>query len=131
METNTKAAYSVSVERSFVAQHYLTVPDCGRENEVHSHTYTTEVEARGSSLDEHNYLIDIVDFEEAVEGVVEVYRDETLNETPRFGGNPSAERFARVFAEGVSKRIDVPSVDSVVVRMSEDDRATVSYENRL
>lgn len=131
MERNTKAAYSVSVERSFVAQHYLTVPDCGRENELHSHTYTTEVEARGSSLDEHNYLIDIVEFEEAVEAVVEVYRDETLNDAPRFEGNPSAERFARVFAEGVSEKIDVPTVDSLVVRMKEDDRATVSYENRL
>jgi 6-pyruvoyltetrahydropterin/6-carboxytetrahydropterin synthase len=131
METTTGAAYSVSVERSFVAQHYLTVPDCGRENELHSHTYTAEVEARGSSLDEHNYLIDIVGFEEAVERVTERYRDETLNDAPGFEGNPSAEQFARVFAEGVSEMIDVPGVDSVVVRMGEDDRATVSYENRL
>lgn len=123
--------YSVSVKRSFVAQHYLTVPDCGRENELHSHTYTTEVETRGPSLDEHNYLTNIVDFEEAIERVIQRYRDETLNEAPGFEGNPSVEQFARVFAEDVSEEFSAPGAESVIVRMKEDDRARVSYELQL
>jgi 6-pyruvoyltetrahydropterin/6-carboxytetrahydropterin synthase len=123
--------YSVSVERAFVAQHHLTVPDCGAENEPHSHTYTAEVQARGASLDEHNYLIDVVEFEGAVDEVVGRYTDSMLNEAPGFEGNPSAEQFARVFAEDVSEIIEAPEVDSIVVRMQEDRRATVSYRHRL
>lgn len=121
--------YSVSVERSFVAQHYLTVPNCGKENSLHSHTYTAEVEVRGSSLNEHNYLIDIVELNEAVEETVKIYRDETLNEAPRFDGNPSVELFACVFAERVSELLEADCVESVVVSMAEDDTAWASYEH--
>jgi 6-pyruvoyltetrahydropterin/6-carboxytetrahydropterin synthase len=124
-------AYSVSVERSFVAQHYLTVPDCGDENELHSHTYTAETVARGGSLDEHSYLIDVVKLEDTVEKVTDTYTDTTLNEAPGFEGNPSAEQFARIFALRVSEGVDTSEVETITVRMQEDDRATVSYEHQV
>ncbi|NBC84889.1 MAG: 6-carboxytetrahydropterin synthase, partial [Bacteroidetes bacterium] len=39
--------YELMVRRDFIAQHYLTVPDAGPENEWHSHHFTIEVELQG------------------------------------------------------------------------------------
>jgi len=123
--------YSVTVERLFVAQHFLTVPDCGAENELHSHAYTARVKARGDSLNEHGYLLDIVEFEDAVDEAVEEYRDVVLNERDEIDGNPSVERFARTFADRVSEGLDAPCVEKLEVKIREDERAWASYEDSL
>ena len=44
--------YTVTVTRSFVAQHFLTVPDPGPEGERHSHTFDVEARLAGPELDE-------------------------------------------------------------------------------
>jgi len=119
--------YTVTVERLFVAQHFLTVPDCGDENKPHSHAYTARFEARGESLNEDGYLLDIVEFEGCVEETVERYRDVMLNELPEIKGNPSAERLARAICEAVAERLDGSEVNELKVRLREDERAWVSY----
>ena len=91
--------YIVAVKRDFVAQHYLVGGDWGSENQRHSHHYQVEVELAGCRLDEHGYLVDIVDIETHLDALVAHYRDRVLNDLPEFAGlNPSIEHFARIFA---------------------------------
>ena len=63
--------YTLRVARDFVAQHYLTVPDCGPENEWHSHHFEIELILEGPSLNEHGYLVDIVEVEDLLESRVD------------------------------------------------------------
>ena len=124
--------YSVSVSRSFVAQHYLTVPDPGPEGELHSHTYTVEATFRGPELDEYGYLVDIDAVIAALEAVVDAFRDRTLNDLPAFEGeNPSAERFARVFGDRLLERLEPEPATELEISLREDDVARVRHERAL
>ena len=124
--------YEVAVTRSFVAQHFLTVPDPGPEGRLHSHQFTVESRFAGPELDEYGYLVDIDDLSEAVEATTESLRDVTLNELPAFEGtNPSAERLAGVFADRLLDRIRPPAANRLTVCIREDDVATVAHERPL
>ncbi len=124
--------YELMVRRDFVAQHYLTVPGCGPENEWHSHHFQVEVLLEGASLDENGYLVDIVAVKEGLDVLVERYRDQTLNELPEFEGlNPSIEHFARFFCEGLAERLRAPTLRAMTVRIWEDDDAWASYRTTL
>ena len=87
--------YQLMVRRDFVAQHYLTVPNCGPENEWHSHHFEMEVVLEGEELNQHGYLVDIVDVEETLDALVDRYRDATgstqaSNTSPGSCARPSA-----------------------------------------
>ncbi len=124
--------YELMVRRDFVAQHYLTVPDCGPENEWHSHHFHADVHLEGASLDEHGYLVDIVELNDALEGVLSRYRDRTLNDLPEFQGtNPSIERFARFVAERLANHLDAAHLDALTVKLWEDAAAWASYRAEL
>ncbi|WP_284011242.1 6-pyruvoyl trahydropterin synthase family protein [Haloarcula pelagica] len=123
--------YELSVSRDFVAQHFLTVPDPGPEGEVHSHHYEADVRFAGPELGQYGYLLDIDDVEAVLDGLADRYRDELLNDIPAFEGNPSVERFARVFADEVAARLDTTTPERLTVRMWEDDVAWASYERSL
>lgn len=124
--------YTVSVRRDFVAQHFLTVPDCGPENEWHSHHFEAEIRVCGPELGPHGYLVDITELEEALEAQVDRYGDATLNELPEFEGkNPSVEHFARFLAHRVLDRIPSDRLDSLTCRLWEDAQAWASYRRRL
>ncbi|MEK7786037.1 MAG: 6-carboxytetrahydropterin synthase, partial [Chloroflexota bacterium] len=89
--------YIVAVKRDFVAQHYLIGGDWGPENRMHSHHYAVEVQLEDDQLDQHGYLVDIVDIEKHLNRLVAHYRDQTLNDLPEFAGlNPSLEHFSRI-----------------------------------
>jgi len=120
--------YQLRVSRTFTAQHYLTVPNCGRENEWHSHHFEVDVLLEGEELNEHGYLVDITDVEAALDALVERYRDSTLNDLPEFDGlNPSIEHFSRIFCRALSDRIPTASIDGMTVRIWEDETAWASY----
>ncbi len=124
--------YELSVARDFVAQHYLTVPDPGPvEGQPHSHQYEVELRFAGPDLNEYGYLVDIDAVEAALDDLTARYRDELLNDLPAFDGNPSVERFARIFADAVAGRLDAPTPESLTVRIWEDDVAWASYERSL
>ncbi len=92
--------YTVAVKRDFVAQHFLIGGDWGAENEKHSHHYVVELRLHGASLDQHGYLVDIVDIEHHLDSLVDYYRDKTLNDLPEFAAlNPSIEHFARILCQ--------------------------------
>ncbi|HEY5571476.1 MAG TPA: 6-carboxytetrahydropterin synthase, partial [Anaerolineales bacterium] len=81
--------YTVTVKRNFIARHFLIGGDWGSENKLHSHHYQVEVQLEGSLLNEHGYLVDIMDIEANLEEIIAAYRDRTLNELPEFEGlNP-------------------------------------------
>lgn len=124
--------YRLSVSTAFVAQHFLTVPDPGPEGEVHSHHYDLAVECEGSELNEYGYLLDIDDLTATIDEVEERYRDELLNDREEFSGlNPSVEQFARIVADRLAADLDLPAVETITVKLHEDDIAWASYERSV
>ncbi len=124
--------YEVSVTRSFVAQHALTVAKAGPEGRVHSHQYTVEVTFSGPTLDEQGYLVDIDELTEALDGLVAHFSDRTLNELEPFEGlNPSVEHFSRIFGDRLLATLEPEPATELRVSMSEDDVARVAHERRL
>ena len=120
--------YTVTVSRDFVAQHFLIGGDWGAENDRHSHHYRVEVGLEGVTLDEHGYLVDIVDIETHLEGLVAYYRDKTLNDLPEFEGlNPSIEHFARIFCLALSDRIQAPNLSAITLKIWENEIAWAAY----
>ncbi len=121
--------YTTAVKRNFVAQHYLVGGDWGPENEKHSHHYQIEVQLLGETLDQHGYLVDIVDINRTLDDLVEGLRDRTLNDLPEFEGlNPSIEHLSRLFGESFSRRLQVPNISKVRVQVWENDIAWSAYE---
>jgi len=124
--------YSISISRTLVAQHFLTVPDPGPEGERHSHQYTIETTVRGPELNEYEYLLDIDDLADAMDSLAERYRDRTLNDLPAFeGANPSAERFARVFGDRLLEHLETDALTELRIEIEEDDVARVAHERTL
>jgi 6-pyruvoyltetrahydropterin/6-carboxytetrahydropterin synthase len=120
--------YELMVRRDFVAQHFLTVPDCGPENEWHSHHFEVEILLEGPELNEHGYLVDIVEVEEALDALVNRYRDATLNDLPEFEGlNPSIEHFSRIFCTSLQETLATGHLETVAVKIWEDEDAWASY----
>ncbi|MFQ5398797.1 MAG: 6-pyruvoyl tetrahydropterin synthase family protein [Anaerolineae bacterium] len=124
--------YKVAVKRDFVAQHFLIGGDWGAENELHSHHYVVEVQLEGNTLDQHGYLVDIVDIEAALDGLVAQFRDRTLNKQPGFAGlNPSIEHFARIFCHALTERIQASTLSAATLKIWENEIAWASYRLEL
>ncbi|WP_459825547.1 6-pyruvoyl trahydropterin synthase family protein [Halorubrum luteum] len=124
--------YAVSVSRSCIAQHYLTVPDPGPEGTLHSHRFGIEATFRGPELNEYGYLVDIDAVIEALEAVVDGLADRTLNDVPAFEGlNPSAEHLARIVGDRLVERLAPETATQLVVTVREDDVAEVTHEREL
>jgi 6-pyruvoyltetrahydropterin/6-carboxytetrahydropterin synthase len=131
--------YTVAVKRDFIAQHYLIGGDWGAENQLHSHHYELELQLEGSRLDQHGYLVDIVEIERNLDALVERYRDQTLNELPEFARpqaeeqalNPSIEHFARILCQALAERIQAPNLSAVRVKLWENQVAWAAYRIEL
>ncbi len=121
--------YTLAVKRDFVAQHFLIGGDWGAENEWHSHHYALEVQLQGEELDQHGYLVDIVDVEAQLDAIVAHYRDKTLNELPEFSGlNPSIEHFTRIVCTTLAERIQTERLARVRVVIWENEIAWAAFE---
>lgn len=120
--------YTVNVKRDFVAQHYLIGGDWGEENKKHSHHYQVELQLEGTALDQHGYLVDIVEIESYLNAQVSYYKDQTLNDLPEFRGkNPSIEHFASIICHALAGRIGASNVSTVSIKLWENDIAWASY----
>jgi 6-pyruvoyltetrahydropterin/6-carboxytetrahydropterin synthase len=120
--------YTVAVRREFIAQHYLIGGDWGAENELHSHHYQAQVQLEGAELDQHGYLVDIVDIEKALDALIARYRDRTLNDLPEFSGlNPSIERFSKILCQSLVDRIQAANLLAVTLKLWENEQAWASY----
>ncbi len=121
--------YTTAVKRDFVAQHFLIGGDWGAENQKHSHHYQVQVELTGDTLDQHGYLVDIVDISRALDDLCAYLRDQTLNDLPEFSGlNPSLEHLSRIFCHAYLKRIQAANLTRIRVQIWENDIAWSAYE---
>jgi 6-pyruvoyltetrahydropterin/6-carboxytetrahydropterin synthase len=120
--------YTLGVKREFIARHYLIGGDWGPENFPNSHHYILELQLNGQELDEHGYLVDIVDVSSHLDAIVSYYRDQMLNDKPEFTGlNPSIENFSRILAISLSKRIEAKNITTLKVVLWENESAWASY----
>jgi 6-pyruvoyltetrahydropterin/6-carboxytetrahydropterin synthase len=120
--------YCLAIKRDFIARHFLIGGDWGPENYPNSHHYILELQLSGSQLDQHGYLVDIVDVENHLNDAVTRYREQMLNDLPEFSGlNPSIEHFARILAVRLNERIQAANVSLLSVRLWEHENAWASY----
>lgn len=120
--------YTLAVRRDFIARHFLIGGDWGPENYPNSHHYILELQLEGEQLDQHGYLVDIVDVENHLDEIVSYYKEQMLNEKPEFAGlNPSLEHFARIMANSLSERIKAKNISSLKVILWENENAWASY----
>ncbi len=121
--------FTISSQRQFIAQHYLIGGDWGAENELHSHQYRMEVMLEGEELDQHGYLIDLLDLEAQIDSLIARYKDKTINDLPPFKGkNPSVERFCRLLCEELNEALYAPSVTAISVKLWENAVAWAAYD---
>ena len=120
--------FTLSVQRDFIAQHYLIGGDWGAENALHAHNYRLELYLQGQRLNQHGYLVDIVEIEHLLDQELENYQGATLNDLAEFDGlNPSLEHFSRILCSSLAKHIRAEQLASVEVRLWEDETAWASY----
>ena len=123
--------YLLAVQRDFIASHYLIGGDWGPENQLHAHHYKVEILLEGDQLDEHGYLVDIVDVEVQLEKLVNYFRDKTLNDLSEFRGlNPSIEHFSRIFCKAVAGKIKANNLNALTVKIWENEIAWTSYRDK-
>ncbi|MBN8581498.1 MAG: 6-carboxytetrahydropterin synthase [Anaerolineae bacterium] len=121
--------YSLGVRREFIARHFLIGGDWGPENDPNSHHYILVLILEGSELDQHGYLVDIVDVEKHLDDVVNYYKEQMLNDKPEFAGlNPSIEHFARILATTLNKRIKAKNITGVKVVLWEHANAWAAFQ---
>jgi len=121
--------YKLGVKRDFIARHFLIGGDWGPENFPNSHHYVLELQLEGKDLDQHGYLVDIVDVNNHLDEIVEYYKEEMLNDKPEFAGlNPSIEHFARILATSLNERIQAINITALKVVLWEHESAWAAYE---
>ena len=120
--------YTLAVRRNFIARHFLIGGDWGPENFPNSHHYILELQLEGSELDQHGYLVDIVDVEKHLDDVVCYFKEQMLNEKPEFMGlNPSIEHFSRILATTLNERIKANNISALKVVLWENENAWAAY----
>lgn len=121
--------YTLGVKRDFIARHFLIGGDWGPENDPNSHHYVLELQMEGKDLDQHGYLVDIVDVEKHLNEIVNYYKDQMLNDKAEFAGlNPSIEHFSRILATSLSERIKADNISAIKVVLWENESAWAAYE---
>ena len=121
--------YTLGVKRDFIARHFLIGGDWGLENFPNSHHYVLELQMSGDELDQHGYLVDIVDVEKHLNEIVNYYKEQMLNDKPEFAGlNPSIEHFAQILAMSLGERIQATNIRTIKVVLWENDSAWAAYE---
>lgn len=120
--------YTVAVSKDFIANHFLIGGDWGHENFPHAHHYVAELSIEGPVLNQHGYLVDIVEIEAGFFSTVAYFRDCMLNEKPEFAGlNPSIEHFSRIICEKLLAQIKPPGSGAVTLKLWENATCWAAY----
>lgn len=124
--------YSLGVRKDFIANHFLVGGDWGAENFPHAHHYIAEVIIESRALDQHGYLVDIVEVEAALNKTVAYFRDALLNDKPEFAGlNPSIEHFSRIISEKLLAEINPPGSGAFTVKLWENEFCWAAYRHEF
>ena len=122
--------YRLGVRRKFSARHYLIGGDWGDENVEHSHDYQMELVLEKKELDQHGFLVDIVEVEQHLDEVTAAFQDQLLNTLDAFAGiNPSIERLATTIHDIFTQRLETFQLEALTVTIWEDDIAWTSYQS--
>jgi 6-pyruvoyltetrahydropterin/6-carboxytetrahydropterin synthase len=120
--------YTLGVKRDFIARHFLIGGDWGPENFPNSHHYVLELQLEGKELDQHGYLVDIVEVEKRLDEIVSYYKEQMLNDKPEFAGlNPSLEHFAQILCTALDEKIKAKNISALKVVLWENESAWTSY----
>ncbi|MGA9531930.1 MAG: 6-carboxytetrahydropterin synthase [Anaerolineales bacterium] len=121
--------YSISLQRDFQSEHFLIGGDWGPENELHAHTYRAILILRGDTLNEHGYLVDLVDVQDQLDNLIDAFEGRVLNNLPPFNNlNPSLEHFARIMARRLASQLDAPNVIQIEIQLWENELAWASFQ---
>jgi 6-pyruvoyltetrahydropterin/6-carboxytetrahydropterin synthase len=121
--------YTLAVRRNFITRHFLIGGDWGPENYPNSHHYVLELQLQANDLDQHGYLVDIVDVSKHLDELVSYFSEKMLNDLPEFRGlNPSLEHFSRILATALDQRIQAPNICGLKVILWENEDAWAAYE---
>jgi 6-pyruvoyltetrahydropterin/6-carboxytetrahydropterin synthase len=86
------------------------------------------LQLEGNELDQHGYLVDIVDVEKHLDEVVGMYKEQMLNDCEEFAGlNPSIEHFARILAISLNDRIKGDNITALKVVLWENESAWAAF----
>ena len=120
--------YTLAVCRDFIARHFLIGGDWGPENFPNSHHYILELQLEGKELDQHGFLVDIMDVEKHLDEIINYYKEQMLNDKPEFKNlNPSLEHFARILATSLSERIKAKNITALRVKLWENRNAWAAF----
>jgi 6-pyruvoyltetrahydropterin/6-carboxytetrahydropterin synthase len=120
--------YRLGVSRNFEARHYLIGGDWGAENIEHSHHYRLELILEADKLDNHGFLVDIVEVERHLDEVVAEFSSKILNKLTCLNNrNPSIEEFATALHGIFTRRLEPFLLETITVTLWEDDIAWTSY----
>ena len=120
--------YSLSMKKELRAEHLLPFAD-GLEEERHEHGYTVEVKLKGEELTDEGYLVDLTVLEDILDDVIGEYQGEFLNDLDGFEGrNPTVENLSRAIWEDIAPSLESENVDSMGVRVWEDENSSGSYQ---
>jgi 6-pyruvoyltetrahydropterin/6-carboxytetrahydropterin synthase len=124
--------YRVAVTKDLISQHYLVGGEWGAENTPHSHHYRIELILEGAELDQHGFLVNILDIQNALDALISRYADQTLNDLPEFAAaNPSVERFASILCQSLAAHIQAHNLLSITVKLWENEFAWASSSIHL
>jgi 6-pyruvoyltetrahydropterin/6-carboxytetrahydropterin synthase len=124
--------FTLTVVNRFKAHHFLVGGDWGDENKLHFHEYKLEIHFEGNELDQHGFLIDIVEVEQTLKELVRYFEDATLNELPEFKNlNPSIEQFSKIFCHKLANHLDTSYIKALTARLWENEYACASYRLTL
>jgi 6-pyruvoyltetrahydropterin/6-carboxytetrahydropterin synthase len=123
--------FELGLKRDFIASHALLGVE-GPEGKLHSHHFVVEWTLSGSELNEHGYLVDLLELEAVLDRVTGDLRDSILNDQPEFRGlNPSVEHLARVIATRMRPALLLPAnalrLGSSTIKVWEHDQAWASW----
>ena len=123
--------YTLAVKRNLIAQHFLFGGDWGPENELHSHHYKIEVQLQGKKLDQHGYLVDIVEVEARLENL-SIIIGTRRSISPEFKGLTPASSILPVYsASNYDNNCRLPNLTAMQVRIWENEIAWTAYRQEL
>ncbi|GHV66246.1 6-carboxy-5,6,7,8-tetrahydropterin synthase [Spirochaetia bacterium] len=110
--------YSVRVEASFAAAHFLSHYRGKCEN-LHGHNYRVLLWAAGETLDSGGMLADFGLLKKSLKEVIACLDHRNLNDNPVFQNDPSAERIARYIYDALKIKLPENAVKASLLRAVE------------
>lgn len=117
--------YSIRIERIFSAAHAILID--GQQERLHGHDWRVRVAVESPELDSEGMVCDFHMLENALDDVLDPFRDSNLNETPPFDSvNPTAENVAGHIAAMLDSSLP-ETVSAITVAVTEAPGCEARY----